>query len=149
MDTIKASGVLSIAVYDWERFPLCHQTVSSLEDHFTQEDTLRRADPSSLPANLTANAATTPTLTTPYQRKRRDFLYCWTHGLGGHTSADCTKPAPNHVREATIDNWAQHGGNWWMQRPSTYKQVITFPSDKATHRPHKRHKATSETKQAA
>lgn len=30
--------------------------------------------------------------------------YCWTHGVGGHRSADCRNPAPGHKREATLAN---------------------------------------------
>ena len=29
-------------------------------------------------------------------------LYCWTHGLGGHTSIDCVQRAPGHDPRATI-----------------------------------------------
>jgi len=29
-------------------------------------------------------------------------LYCWTHGLGGHTSIDCVNRAPGHEPRATI-----------------------------------------------
>ena len=39
LDTIKASGVLSMAVYQWEHLPKTQQTITHLEDYFTAEDT--------------------------------------------------------------------------------------------------------------
>ena len=30
--------------------------------------------------------------------------YCWNHGICGHCSGDCTRPAPGHQRNATILN---------------------------------------------
>ena len=59
LDTIKASGVLSMAVYQWERLPKAQQTVTHLEDYFTAEDTLQQSDPGSITASLTINAAST------------------------------------------------------------------------------------------
>jgi len=34
----------------------------------------------------------------------RPIYYCWTHGLCGHTSADCFAPAEGHKKAATINN---------------------------------------------
>ena len=30
--------------------------------------------------------------------------YCWSHGMCGHTSNICNRPAPGHCYDATIDN---------------------------------------------
>lgn len=54
--------------------------------------------------------------TTYPPRRNRKFTtqnYCWTHGADlpdGHTGSSCRRPAPNHVKDATIDN--RQGGSF-------------------------------------
>jgi len=36
-------------------------------------------------------------------RARPRNLYCWTHGLGGHTGKECKRPAPGHDNRATVN----------------------------------------------
>ena len=46
----------------------------------------------------------TPFLPLQQQYTRTFTRYCWTHGLCGHTSNICNKPAQNHRYDATIEN---------------------------------------------
>ena len=40
----------------------------------------------------------------PGPRNPRRSKYCWTHGRGGHISADCMKKAPNYQDATTFEN---------------------------------------------
>ena len=46
----------------------------------------------------------TPFLQLQQQYPRTFTRYCWTHGMCGHTSNICNKPAQNHRYDATIEN---------------------------------------------
>jgi hypothetical protein len=144
LTAIERSGVLSMAVYQWKRLPEAQQTVPHLYEFLKREDRLRRSEAGSLTASLTANAAartTTPPATQAASQPHSQ--YCWTHGLTGHSSAECTRPLPGHVRTATLENWAHHGGNWQMARPHFYKQKIVLPDN---HRPNKRRRKDGSSK---
>jgi hypothetical protein len=147
LTAIENSGVLSMAVYNWNRLPEDQHTVPRLYEFFKREDKFRHSEAGSVKASLTANAAAHTTTASPPSLKppasKPYSQYCWTHGLTGHTSAECTRPLPGHVRTATMDNWTQHGGNWQMHRPHYYKQRIVLPDNT---RPNKRRKTDGSPK---
>ena len=142
-DTIKTSGALATAIHAWERKPVDEQTIEHLEDYFTREDVLRRVDNDSLKSGLTANVATTGAAR---HHPQLQLQYCWSHGGGGHSSDTCAQPKTGHVRIANFDNWAEHGGAHWLQRPASYKRVIELPDFTDNHRPSKRKKPQAEAK---
>ena len=57
-----------------------------------------------LPADSEANATTNRD-----QPPRRRDLYCWTHGMGGHSSRECKNPHTGHDPRATGRN--RRGGS--------------------------------------
>ena len=63
---------------------------------------LEKANRANTGSASTASTRTTTATIVP------DNLYCYTHGQGSHTGADCRSPGPNHRPEATWTN--QMGG---------------------------------------
>jgi hypothetical protein len=137
--TIKASGVLANAVYDWKTYLEEEQTAQYMVYHFTLADRVRREDNTAMRATLTANSAALPPTSPGAQPSSATFpwKYCWSHGLGKHGSDECTSPATNHVRTATLTNWDRHGGNTNMHKPRYFKQVYKAPPQ-SKHRAAKR-----------
>jgi hypothetical protein len=140
--TFRNSGVLEQAVYAWETTPEEDQTLVYMREHFTKADEVRRSKRDPLRGELTANAAEAnaaeAAAVTPSPKKA--LLYCWSHGLTNHTSADCKWPVPGHNNKATIDNWAEYGGNNTMVFPRGRKQIF----QDAEQRPTKRQKREEE-----
>ena len=117
-ETFTKSGVLDKAVDDWDDLEEDDQTVAALMAHFTKADNNRRDKNSGLKGALSANSAITNGATP------KGWSYCWSHGLGTHTSANCTAPAPKHNKTATLDNLM--GGCTVIQRPTDYKAVFKY-----------------------
>jgi hypothetical protein len=112
--TFKQSGVLEQAVYAWETTREEDQTLELMQEHFTKADEIRRAKRDPIRGAFTANlAAAAPVTPSP----KRKVPYCWTHGVGAHSSAECRSPAPGHITKADLDNWEEHGGINAMHRP--------------------------------
>jgi hypothetical protein len=110
-ETFRNSGVLEQAVYAWETMSEEDQTLELMREHFTKADIVRRSKRDTIRGTLTANlAGATPVTPSPPPTKPAR-QYCWTHGFGNHSGTNCRSPAKGHVREATMDNWEDHGGS--------------------------------------
>jgi hypothetical protein len=155
-DVITASGVLTRALEDWDAKPVAQKTLPEFITHFTRANKLRCLRDQSLKSTLTANpahamvanVAAGPTAKANIQLHTSNWGYCWSHGINcTHNSAQCSNPAPGHVKEATIDNLM--GGRVSMQRPPNYVSVFKNPNpnpQRTKNRNKQADKATQETK---
>ena len=78
--------------------------ISNTSDIYSLITSAVAAAVANLPSNKTS-VDNVPTRATPAQNS----VYCWTHGIGYHSSANCRNPASGHVPNATLRN--KHGGS--------------------------------------
>lgn len=82
--------------------------------------------PATMEALGYANLATKPPPPRQLQQPRqaqqhRDVLYCWTHGVCGHKSSDCSRQAIGHRVDATYSK--QLGGNPDVYQPRRRNRI--------------------------
>jgi hypothetical protein len=147
LQNLENTAAFTEAIREWRQLPLQNRTLANFEQHFAKADVERKRTlttrtagyhqaAASIQTNTTANTEHTSNAVISDNKHSPQYYYCWSHGLStskDHTSQTCRRPAPNHRKDATLNNMM--GGCNLIQRKRGEKPVYVRPPRTTTPTP--------------